>query len=125
MKDCDGKTPHDLHTYSDGQHTWAVPDLWRAVLGQPAEPVPLPDLDVEGLLDSYLWSDESKPLTVREILMHAQRVEDADLSYPVILTPDGHVADGVHRTIKAHRLGHSTVQAVRLPAMPPPLASEG
>ena len=108
-----------MQTYSDGERTWAVEDLWQAVEGQTAKRVPLADLDVEGLLDSHAWAEEGERLTVREILDHARRVEEADLSYPIILTPDGDIADGYHRVIKAHRLGHPDIMAVRLHEMPP------
>lgn len=112
--------PHG-QTYSDGERTWAVEDLWRAVEGLPTERVPLADLDVETLLDSHVWVEEGERLTVREILDHALRVEEADLSYPIILTPSGDIADGVHRVIKAYRLGQSDIVAVRLHEMPPVL----
>lgn len=110
-----------MQTYSDGQHTWAVRDLWQAVEGQTAKRVPLDDLDVEGILDSLDWTEEGERLTIREILDHSRRVEEADLAYPIILTPDGHIADGYHRVIKAYRLGHPDIMAVRLHEMPPPI----
>ena len=49
-----------------------------------------------------------------------KQVEDADLSYPVILTPDGFLADGFHRSVKAHLMGRKTIMAVRLAKMPRP-----
>lgn len=110
----------DEHTYSDdGEHTWAVPDLWRAAAS--IEPVltPLSEIaDIDTLLDSTCWSDG--PMTVREIIEHGDRIANADLNYPVILTPNGSVADGVHRIVRALREKKAAILAVRLAVMPEP-----
>lgn len=51
--------------------------------------------------------------------MHARRIMEADLEYPVILSPDGLVMDGMHRLAKAWILGKTEILAVRFPAWPP------
>jgi len=115
-----------VNTFSDAGQTWSVADIWLASEALPVEEVSLASLDAEALLDSTSWSvdgGEAVPLTCREILGHAQRLEDADLSYPVILTPDGVIADGCHRILKAQRLGNQTIRVVRLREMPTPLTT--
>jgi len=106
--------------YSDDQHTWDVVDLWEAASHYTPTEIPLTEVaDLDRLLDSHCWSDG--PLSVREILEHGDRVRDADLSYPIILTPKGCIADGCHRLVKALRTGQETILAVRLTSMPEPL----
>jgi len=106
------------HTYSNEDGEWDVEELWKAAAG--LEPVLMPVAevaDLEEILDSHTWSDG--PLTVREILDHVDRMADADLTYPIILTPEGWIGDGVHRLMKAWREGVERVLVVRLREMPP------
>lgn len=109
-------------TYSDGKSTWDVRDLWEAASRLPSSLVPILELPgFEDLLGSYIWSKHeewTKALTIAEILEHSDRVANADLTYPIILTPDGHIADGYHRVVKAIRKGHSSILAIRLGKMP-------
>lgn len=112
------------HTFSDGERTWAVRDLWAVASTLQARRVQLADIEADKLMDSYVWTRDgewTQALSVREILDHARRVEEADLEYPIILTPDGRVADGVHRIVKALRLGRTSIMAVWLTTMPEPL----
>ena len=44
---------------------------------------------------------------------------DADLSYPIILAPDGTIADGRHRLIKALTEKKEFINAVQLESLPP------
>jgi len=105
------------HTYSDGAFTWDVKDLWKAAEG--IEPVSMPIryvLNIEQFLDSHSWS--AGKMSVREILDHADRIDNADLSYPILLTPDGYVADGCHRIVRALKEGRDSILVIKLPAMP-------
>ena len=45
---------------------------------------------------------------------------DADLSFPVILGPDGRVMDGMHRITRAMLDGGRGVSTVHFPALPEP-----
>lgn len=115
------------HTFSDGKRTWRVEDLWAAAKGLTPVWVELADLEAEKLLDSHVWTrsgDWTKALTVREVLDHARRVADADLDYPIILTPEGRIADGTHRIARALQKGWQSILAIRLRTMPEPIAHE-
>ncbi|MDP1819979.1 MAG: hypothetical protein Q8K58_08840 [Acidimicrobiales bacterium] len=52
-------------------------------------------------LDTAYWFDDSQELTVRKVIEHAQLIAKVDLSYPIILGPDGRVMDGIHRIARA------------------------
>jgi hypothetical protein len=106
------------HTYSNGHQTWPVATLWEAAKDLTPITAPIAEIcDLDDLLDSHTWSDG--PLSVREIVDHHERIQDADLSYPIILTPEGWIADGVHRIVKAHLAGITHLPVVRLTQMPP------
>ena len=51
---------------------------------------------------------------------HLRRAMRAELRYPVILSPDGDIMDGMHRILKAHATGRATLPVVRLPRRPAP-----
>ena len=59
-------------------------------------------------------------LTLRDMVMHINAVNDADLSYPIILDEDGEVMDGRHRIMKALVNGEKTIKAVRFDKNPMP-----
>ena len=45
---------------------------------------------------------------------------EADLRYPIILSADGRVMDGMHRVAKAYLEGRETIQAVQFEVDPRP-----
>ena len=53
------------------------------------------------------------PVPSEEIAQHAKQIYEADLSYPIILCPEGRVMDGMHRVCKAFLEAHTTILAVR------------
>jgi len=113
-----------------------------------AQYLPIAQVSIEsvGVLDSTMWCRSGDPrLTVRQIaeaakhflargrtepvnlgagnalvIEHAQRIMDADLTYPIILGADGKLMDGAHRVAKALITGQSTVGARRFKMEPAP-----
>ena len=69
--------------------------------------------------DEVYWFDTTYPATCRAVVQHAQRIQDVDLAYPIILSADGHVMDGMHRVAKAWMLGQSMITAVQFEHDPP------
>lgn len=61
-----------------------------------------------------------KEITLREMAMHILAVNNADLSYPIILDEDGDIMDGRHRIMKALINGDDTIKAVRFDVNPDP-----
>jgi hypothetical protein len=93
-----------------GQHQWAVARLIQLSRDLPVFDAPLDCLSV--------W--KKYDLTMRELVMHCKAIEDADLSYPIILDEDGEIMDGRHRIMKAMLLGLKTIKAVRFDENPRP-----
>ena len=48
------------------------------------------------------------------------RLTQIDLAFPIILSADGSVMDGMHRVAKAVRAGHDGIDAVRFERDPEP-----
>lgn len=91
-----------------GNQVWRVQDLYRAVENEPVYDMPLIFLNVENQ-----WFDTDGGLI--KFAQHMKHVNDADLSYPIILSEWGSILDGRHRIVKAMLLGHTTIKARRVP----------
>jgi hypothetical protein len=72
-------------------------------------------------LDEPYWDGNPiKSITCRQIADHARLIRDSDLNFPVILSSDGRVMDGMHRICKALLEGLSEIEAVRFLHDPEP-----
>jgi hypothetical protein len=109
---------YHLRPAPDGLKAWDVDRLVALTSDVVAEPVPLADIRE---LDEAYWSNGyDRSLTCREIAEHARLINDVDMSFPVILSADGRVMDGMHRIAKAYLLGQTHVNAVRFKIDPEP-----
>ncbi len=59
-------------------------------------------------------------MTCREVVNHTSLILACDLSFPVILSSDGRVMDGMHRICKALLEGLDAIEAVRFVHDPAP-----
>jgi len=79
------------------------------------------DLDSIGELDETFWfGDKSDKPTCRAIVEHMRLIEETDLSFPIILSSDGRVMDGMHRVAKALLEGREMIEAVKFNQDPEP-----
>ncbi|MCH7340717.1 hypothetical protein [Acinetobacter higginsii] len=74
--------------------------------------------DIQELNEAY-WFPDQYP-TTQQIIEHVQLIQDADLSYPIILCAQGRVMDGMHRVAKASLLQHTEILAVQFEQTPEP-----
>ena len=74
--------------------------------------------DIQELNEAY-WFPDQYP-TTQQIIEHFQLIQDADLSYPIILCAQGRVMDGMHRVAKASLLQHTEIFAVQFEQTPEP-----
>ena len=107
------------------RHTRAVPGgravylterLWRLADGLPVESLPIDRIQE---FDEDCWFG-GNPVTCRMVARHAALIQEADLTYPVILSSDGRLMDGGHRIAKAWINGMTTIDAVRFSTDPEP-----
>lgn len=74
--------------------------------------------NIQELEETY-WFPSTHP-TTQQIIDHIELIQEADLSYPIILCSAGRVMDGMHRVAKAKLLNHSTIKAVQFDVTPQP-----
>ena len=96
---------------------WDVDRLVAMVESEPIEDVPLKLIDE---IDTAYWYQHEGVPTIRSVAEHFRLMMKADLAYPIVLDPQGRVMDGMHRVARALAEGRTTIQARRLPCMPPP-----
>lgn len=82
--------------------------------------IEVPLTDIPDFDTNYWYQFEEDIPTCQSITQHALQINNADLSYPIIINSDGHVMDGMHRVCKANILGLNTINAKRFATMPPP-----
>ena len=97
-----------------GLRAWDVDRL--VALTKHMEPQPVPVASIRELDEPY-WGE---PVNCRGIAEHARLINEADLRFPVILSSDGRVMDGMHRVLKALIRGETHLLAVRFLEDPEP-----
>ena len=99
-----------------GRNSWSVPRLFEL-----SRNLPVMDVRIDHMSVYFVY----EKLTLREMVGHIKAVQDADLSFPIILDEDGELMDGRHRLMKAILEGRQTIKAVRFEENPSPdLVSE-
>ena len=73
------------------------------------------DIEEKELLieDMYIGYGSPCSDSLRSFLEHYKMVDDADLSYPILLNEDGCIIDGRHRLAKAILIECKTIKAKR------------
>ena len=100
-----------------GRAVWFTERLWHLARTLPIQTVGINEI---AEFEQVCWFHAASPATCRAVAEHAQRIQNADLRFPIILAADGHLMDGGHRLAKAWLAGLTHIQAVRFPIDPPP-----
>ena len=82
----------------DGLRAWDVDRLVELAKDLPVVQVPLSAVRE---LDEPYWYGHGAVPTCRSVAEHAQLINETDLEFPIILSSDGRVMDGMHRAAKA------------------------
>jgi len=92
--------------------------FWELAVDLPVKKFRLSEL---AGFDEVVWFGGPRNIlpTCRAIAEHARDIYEADLNYPIILSPGGEVLDGWHRICKAFVQGIEALDAVQLTTMPP------
>tara|TARA_R110002072_G_scaffold56097_7_gene145585 strand:+ start:11567 stop:11932 length:366 start_codon:yes stop_codon:yes gene_type:complete len=102
----------------DGKrHVWDIANLWQL-----SKDFVVLEFEISNFsdMDNDIWFCGVTLPTVRNVYEHCLLINAADLSYPIILDPNGEVIDGVHRILKATNLGLKTLPAVKFDTLPAP-----
>lgn len=101
---------------SRGLLSWDVDRLVQLSSDLPRKLVPLNTIrELE-----QAWLGEGEQPTWQAILEHMKLIEEADLSFPIILSSSGAVMDGMHRVAKAAMQGRKEIEAVQFLDDPEP-----
>ena len=101
---------------SRGLLAWDVDRLVELTAKFPRKRIPLNNIKE---LDEP-WSGDSEHQTWRSMLQHIKLIEEADLSFPIILSSNGTVMDGMHRIAKAVLQDKNDIEAVQFEKDPEP-----
>jgi hypothetical protein len=101
-----------------GLLAWDVDRLIARTAALPSQHVPL--VAIRELDEPFWFAGAHDSATCRAVADHARLIAQTDLQYPIILSADGRVMDGMHRVAKAYIEGRATILAVQLAVDPPP-----
>ena len=82
----------------EGLRAWSVDRLVALTEALPLIQVPVAAIRE---VDEAYWYDHGYAPTCRSVAEHARLINEADLRFPIILSADGRVMDGMHRAAKA------------------------
>ena len=101
-----------------GLQAWDVERLIALSRDLPRRRVPL--AEIREIDEVHWFDDDYQRPTCRAVLEHMAYIDEADLSFPIILAADGRVMDGMHRVAKAVRGGRTEIEAVQFTDDPAP-----
>ena len=109
---------YHFHPTEEGTLIWDVDRLVELSKSFPVVDIPVCEIRE---LDEAFWfeANDDQP-TCRRIALHAKLINETDLRYPIILSQEGRVMDGMHRVCKALIEGRGTILAVRFNVDPKP-----
>lgn len=109
---------YHLRESPSGLLAWDVDKLIKITKGLSPREIPLDSIRE---IDKPFWFLENGPKpTCRNVALHARLIQECDLSFPIIIDPDGRVMDGMHRVCKALNLGRKMIAAFQLKSLPDP-----
>lgn len=95
------------------ERNWDLYKIWKLSEGLEVKEIEVNQLWDERYSKVFCWLDEDEELTNLFFLHHLKRVVSADLDYPIILSEERYILDGVHRLMKAKHLGIKTIKYVQ------------
>jgi hypothetical protein len=101
----------------NGFRAWSVDRLVALARSLPVQRVSLADITE---IDEPYWFSEPTAASCREIAEHARLIDEADLSFPIIMSSDRRLMDGMHRVMKALIGGAAAIDAVIFEKDPEP-----
>lgn len=102
----------------EGLLAWDVHRLIE--LTQAIKPHAIPLSSIREIDEPYWFAMDDPAPTCRDVIEHMQLVEATDLAYPIILSADSRIMDGMHRVVKAVLQGQSHIMAVQFSETPEP-----
>lgn len=102
----------------NGLYAW---DVHRLVeLSEHIEPKNIPLSTIKELNENYWFGGKRDNPTCSAIAEHCKLITETELKYPIILSSNGRVMDGMHRVCKAFIEGKKTIKAIQFSKDPEP-----
>lgn len=99
---------------------WDLKQIWKLSDSLLTEEILVDLLWDQRYGKAWCWQHEDETLDNDFFLHHMQRVMDANLDYPIILSEEGYIFDGVHRLMKCKYLGIEKIKCVKFIKDPEP-----
>lgn len=110
---------YHLQLLKNGKYSaWDIDKLIESAKGFPV--FEIETSQIKELDEPFWYQDDNAVPTCRSISEHIKLVQEADLKFPIILSAEGAVMDGMHRVVKAFISGFKTIQAVKFQKTPEP-----
>lgn len=103
------------HGFRSGRKFWKDKTLYDAATEQKCKIGQFPVKYIDQSQNRWVGCDR-----IVDVAYHCRRIVEADLTQPVLLSPNGMIMDGYHRVCKALVFGQSFFYYMRLKEMPPP-----
>ena len=109
-----------MQTYSDNKYIYSVDMMFAYLYLRKPQYQNIKVSDLLKNLNHNCWGDPVNNIyhTPNDVLANPtkyehdyKRIKNADLSYPIIITHDMHIIDGVHRLTKSYMENKKTIKA--------------
>ena len=98
---------------------WDLFRIWKLSEGFEVKQIEVNKLWDERYSKVFCWTHDGEEVNNLFFLHHMKRVLKADLNYPIILSEENYIFDGVHRLMKAKYLGEKYIPYVQFDKDPP------
>ena len=92
---------------------WDLDQIWNNSSALKVFEVKVNTLWDDRYSKAWCWQHDGEIINNEFFLHHLERVMAADLNYPIILSEERYILDGVHRLIKAKYLGLKNIKSVQ------------
>ena len=92
---------------------WALEFIWELADSLVPDMIEVDKLWDERYGEAWCWQHEDEVVNNNFFLHHMSRVMTADLNYPIILSEENLIFDGVHRLMRAKYLGLKRIPYVK------------
>lgn len=99
---------------------WNLQNIWKQTENFEVQQIKVSDLWDTRYKNAWCWQHEDETINNLFFLHHMRRVLDADLNYPIILSEENLIFDGVHRLVKAKHLDLEYINYVKFSKDPLP-----
>lgn len=101
----------------DGRYVWYTERLWRLSENFPVKLVSIEEIPE---FEQNCWFDAQTLPSCKNVALHAKRIYESDLSFPIILSAEGNLMDGGHRIAKAWLMNIKEIKAIQFDVTPEP-----